>query len=70
MEPFTASPAVHVLHMGPFITEGPTIARLHAFIEERGTLRGKHHEIYLSDVRRAAPERWKTVLRQPLTLEP
>ncbi len=55
-----------VLHVGPFDEEGPTIERLHAFITERGELTGKHHEIYLSDIRRAAPERWKTILRQPM----
>jgi hypothetical protein len=56
-----------ILHVGPFDAEGPTIARLHAFIAARGgRLTGKHHEIYLSDVRRAAPARWRTILRQPL----
>jgi hypothetical protein len=39
---------------------------VHAFIDERGALRGKHHEIYLSDIRRAAPEKWRTVTRQPM----
>ena len=42
------------------------IARLHADIEQHGSLRGKHHEIYLSDIRRAAPAKWKTILRQPM----
>ncbi len=58
--------AAQILHIGPFSEEGPTIARLHAFIEQRGRLRGKHHEIYLSDVRKAAPEKWRTILRQPM----
>lgn len=53
------------LHIGPFTEEGPTIEKLHAFIGESGfQLTGKHHEIYLTDIRRAAPERWRTVLRQ------
>jgi hypothetical protein len=55
-----------ILHVGPFTEEGPTIARLHAWIAAHGKLRGKHHEIYLSDVRRADPAQWKTVLRQPV----
>ncbi|HWR98426.1 MAG TPA: GyrI-like domain-containing protein [Candidatus Methanoperedens sp.] len=55
------------LHIGPFSEEGPTIARVHEFIRARGgTLAGKHHEIYLSDIRKAAPEKWKTVVRQPM----
>lgn len=54
------------LHVGPFSAERPTIQRVHDFIASRSSLRGKHHEIYLSDIRRAAPERWKTVIRQPM----
>jgi hypothetical protein len=59
--------AAQVLHVGPFSEEPATIERLHAFIAERG-LRptGRHHEIYLSDMRRAAPERWRTIIRQPV----
>ena len=54
-------------HRGPFSEEGPTIQRVHNFISENGyTRQGKHHEIYLSDIRRAAPENWKTVIRQPM----
>jgi hypothetical protein len=60
--------AAQVLHVGPFADEGPTIARLHAHIAASGlTLAGRHHEIYLSDVRRAAPAKWKTIIRQPVT---
>lgn len=55
-----------VLHIGPFSDEGPTIARLHAYIDVRARRRGKHHEIYLSDIRRADPQHWKTILRQPM----
>jgi len=55
-----------VMHTGPYATEGPVIAGLHDFIAAQGCVRrGKHHEIYLSDVRRIAPEKLKTVLRQP-----
>lgn len=58
-----------ILHVGPFSEEGPTVARLHAFIESQGgKLSGKHHEIYLSDIRRAAPEKWRTIIRQPLRI--
>ena len=47
--------------------EGPTIARMHAFAVDNGyKLAGKHHEIYLGDPRRVAPEKLKTVLRQPI----
>ncbi len=59
--------AVQVMHIGPYAAEAPTIARLHAFMEDEGyTYGGKHHEIYLSDPRRAAPEKLKTVIRQPV----
>lgn len=67
LERFTEGPAAQVLHVGPFAAEGPTVAALHAFVDDAGlTLRGKHHEIYLTDIRRAAPERWKTIVRQPV----
>lgn len=65
-ETFTEGSCAQLLHVGPFSEEGPTIQRLHDFIATQGTLRGKHHEIYLSDIRRAAPERWKAIIRQPL----
>jgi hypothetical protein len=58
---------VQIMHIGTYAEEGSTIERLHNFARERGyKLRGKHHEIYLSDPRRTAPERLKTVLRQPI----
>ncbi|MNU05951.1 hypothetical protein D3C86_2207870 [compost metagenome] len=55
-----------MLHLGPFAEEGPTIERVHDFIDARASRAGKHHEIYLSDIRKAAPEKWKTVIRQPM----
>lgn len=55
----------HVLHCGPYADEAPTVAALHASIGDRG-LRGAHHEIYLSDPRRVAPERMRTIIRQPV----
>ncbi|MCK4347469.1 MAG: GyrI-like domain-containing protein, partial [Thermoplasmatales archaeon] len=49
---------------------GPTIKKLHSFIKEKGYefdgLVQKHHEIYLSDPRRTAPEKMKTIIRQPM----
>jgi hypothetical protein len=65
-ERFHEGRAAQTLHVGPFSEEGPTIARLHEYIGQRAALSGKHHEIYLSDVRRAAPKNWKTILRQPM----
>jgi len=67
LETFTQGRCAQTLHIGPFTEEGPTIERVHGFIDERGERRGKHHEIYLSDIRRAAPANWKTVIRQPMT---
>lgn len=59
--------SAQILHVGPYSEEGPTIEKLHAFIEERGYDKaGKHHEIYLSDPRKTAPEKMKTVIRQPV----
>jgi hypothetical protein len=61
--------AAQMLHVGPYATEAPTIARLHAFIRDQGLTfdghRHKHHEIYLGDPRRAAPEKLRTIIRQP-----
>lgn len=62
----TEGKAAQIMHIGPFSEEGPTIKKLHDFILEQGfELSGKHHEIYLSDIRRAAPEKWRTIIRQP-----
>jgi len=59
--------STQLMYIGPYSAEGPTIEKLHNFIEENGyELRGKHHEIYLSDPRRSAPEKLKTVIRQPV----
>jgi hypothetical protein len=67
LERLDEGPAAQLLHVGPYAEEGPAIARLHAFIAEQGRVpRGKHHEIYLSDPRRAAPEKLKTIIRQPV----
>ena len=59
--------SAQVLYIGPYVAEGPTIVALHDFIHAQGhQRRGKHHEIYLSDPRRTAPEKLKTVIRQPI----
>lgn len=66
LESFSEGLCAQILHTGPFSEEGPTIERLHAFIDERSSRQGKHHEIYLSDIRRAAPQKWKTIIRHPM----
>ena len=66
LETFAEGRCAQVLHIGPFSEEGPTIQRLHTFIDGRSALAGKHHEIYLSDIRRADPKKWRTIIRQPM----
>lgn len=59
--------SAQIMHIGPYSAEGPTIEKLHNFIRENGyEPRGKHHEIYLSDPRKSAPEKMRTVIRQPM----
>ena len=61
-------PAAQVLHTGPYAAEGPTIRGLHEFIAGQGQRpTGKHHEIYLGDPRRTAPQKLRTIIRQPVT---
>ena len=59
---------VQIMHIGPYDAEGPVLERLHhEFMPENGLqFNGRHHEIYLGDPRRAAPEKLKTILRQPV----
>ena len=65
-ESFHEGVSAQIMHIGPFSAEGPTIAKVHAFIKEEGyKLRGRHHEIYLNDPRRVEPDKMKTVIRQP-----
>jgi hypothetical protein len=67
LERFAEGRCAQVLHVGPYSTEGPTVAGLHAFIAEHGYApSGKHHEIYLGDPRRSAPEKLRTIVRQPV----
>ncbi len=59
---------VQTLHLGSFDDEGPVLQRMHEeFIPAEGLrMTGRHHEIYLSDVRKVAPEKLRTILRQPV----
>ncbi len=67
LEAITEGTSAQTMHVGPYSEERPTIERIHAFIEEQGCRPyGKHHEIYLGDPRRSAPERLRTVIRQPM----
>lgn len=68
LESFREGLSAQIMHIGPYAAEGPTIARLHEFIRKQGyRLTGRHHEIYLGDPRRSAPERLRTVVRQPIS---
>jgi len=60
--------SVQVLHVGSYDDEAPVLAALHReYLPEHGlTFNGRHHEIYLSDPRRTAPEKLRTILRQPV----
>ncbi|MGD8795052.1 MAG: GyrI-like domain-containing protein [Anaerolineae bacterium] len=68
LETYEEGLSVQILHLGSYDDEAPTLQRLHHdFLPENGYREaGKHHEIYLSDPRRVAPEKLKTVLRQPV----
>lgn len=67
VEPFAEGRVAQLLHLGPYATERGTIERLHATIAQAGLRpRGRHHELYLGDPRRSAPDRLKTLLRQPV----
>lgn len=64
---YNEGPAVQIMHRGPFADEGPTVARLHRFIDSQGwRISGRHHEIYLGDFRKAAPDKLRTIIRQPI----
>jgi hypothetical protein len=69
-EMFDEGRAAQIMHLGPYSAEGPTIQKLHDFIHAQGLAFDgriqKHHEIYMSDPRRAAPEKLKTIIRQPV----
>lgn len=68
LEDYDEGLSVQIMHLGPYSAEAPVIARMHnEFFPENGFVpNGRHHEIYLSDPRKVAPEKMKTVLRQPV----
>ncbi len=73
LESFEEGPCVQTMHIGPYATELATLERLQAFMREHGYTDlvgkgGKHHEIYMGDPRKAAPEKLKTVLRHPVSI--
>jgi len=68
LEPFEEGLSVQTMHIGPYSAEAPTIARMHGeFLPANGLVEnGHHHEIYISDPGRTAPDKLKTVIRQPV----
>jgi hypothetical protein len=71
LDTFEEGSCVQTMHIGPYATELETLERMQAFMAENGYRDlvgngGKHHEIYMGDPRRAAPEKLKTVLRHPV----
>ena len=71
MERWEEGAAAQLLHLGPYAEEESSIERLHAFIRDTACgFRGRHHEIYLNDPSRVAPERLKTIVRQPVDTAP
>jgi hypothetical protein len=70
VETFAEARVAQLLHLGPYAAERPTIEALHAAIAAAGlTPAGRHHEIYLGDPRRGAPEKVRTLLRQPVVAD-
>lgn len=66
-EPLDEGLVVQTLHVGPYDDEGPVLVAMHQHAADQGlALRGRHHEVYLSDPRRTAPARLRTILRQPV----
>ncbi len=68
LEEFEEGTCLQTMHLGPYSQEGPAIARLEQYALGNGyRLTGKHHEIYLGDPRRGAPEKLKTIVRHPVS---
>ena len=66
-ETFKEGSSAQIMYIGPFSSEGPTIQKIHACIQNsQHILSGKHHEIYLNNPATTAPEKLKTILRQPM----
>ena len=62
---------VQCMHLGPYDAEPATVSMMHAYMEQQGyvldiTDQRLHHEIYLSDARKVAPEKLKTLIRHPI----
>ena len=62
---------IQIMHLGAFDDEPATVALMDAYLEANGyendfSVTRLHHEIYLSDARKVAPEKWKTVIRHPI----
>ena len=62
---------VQIMHLGPFDAEPETVALMDEYIEQNGYVNDinasrLHHEIYMSDARKVAPEKWTTVIRHPI----
>ena len=70
LESLSEGRCVQTLHVGSFDDEADMLARMHhEFIPANGLrMVGKHHEIYLSDFRKVAPEKLRTILRQPVSI--
>ncbi len=67
LEPYAEGLAAQIMHIGPYSEEAENIKKVHDWIKANGYARdGKHHEIYLSDPNRTAPEKLKTIVRQPM----
>ncbi len=66
-EKITEASCVQIMHIGPYATEPETIAKMKKFMKENNLVEnGLHHEIYLSDPTKTAPEKMQTILRQPV----
>jgi len=67
LERFDEGLCAQIMHIGSYSAEQPTVAALHKFIAETGhALNGMHHELYLGDPNRTAPEKLKTIIRQQI----
>ncbi len=67
IEDYTEGTSVQIMHIGPYDQETPTIERMLTFAAEQGyRVAGKHHEIYIGDPNRSAPEKLRTVVRYPV----
>jgi len=68
LEKYEDGLSAQILHLGPYAEEPPTIEKLHRFIKEQGyRMHKKHREIYFNSPQRVAPEKLKTIIRQPIT---